>query len=146
MPTTVTYDRWWGQRKLDRDGVSAAYPLGFGLGYTTFSVTDLNVGRLDGESFSASVTVANTGDRPGRHVVQIYALQSADTGRPVHHLVGFRSVNLDAGTSERVVVECSIRPVQRWTGEGFAPPTGDVIIRAGSYAGDPAAVDEVLPR
>ncbi|MCE9516256.1 MAG: fibronectin type III-like domain-contianing protein, partial [Mycobacterium sp.] len=67
-------------------------------------------------------------------------------GRPVHHLVGFRSVNLDAGTSERVVVECSIRPVQRWTGDGFAPPTGDVIIRAGSYAGDPAAVDEVLAR
>ena len=142
--TTVTYDRWWGQRKLDRDGVAAAYPLGFGLGYTTFSVTDLNVGRLDGESFSASVTVANTGDRPGRHVVQIYALVPADTGRPVHHLVGFRSVPLDAGTSERVVVECSIRPVQRWTGDGFAPPTVDVTIRAGSYAGDPAAVDEVL--
>ena len=142
--TTVTYDRWWGQRKLDRDGVAAAYPLGFGLGYTTFSVTDLNVGRLDGESFSASVTVANTGGRPGRHVVQIYALVPADTGRPVHHLVGFRSMHLDAGTSERVVVECSIRPVQRWTGDGFAPPTVDVTIRAGSYAGDPAAVDEVL--
>ena len=142
--TTVTYDRWWGQRKLDRDGVSAAYPLGFGLGYTTFSVTDLNVGRLDGEGFSAAVTVANTGDRPGRHVVGIYALVPADTGRPVHHLVGFRSVPLDAGTSERVVVECSIRPVQRWTGDGFATPTGDLTIRAGSYAGDPAAVDGVL--
>ena len=55
-------------------------------------------------------------------------------------------MKLDAGTSDRVVVECSIRPVQRWTGDGFAPPIGDVIIRAGSYAGDPAAVDEVLPR
>lgn len=141
---TVTYDRWWGQRKLDRDGTSAAYPLGFGLGYTTFSVTELDVGRLDGESFSVSVSVANTGHRRGRHVVQIYALQQADTGRPVHHLVGFRSVNLDAGTGERVVVECSIRPVQRWTGDGLAPPSGDVTIRAGSYAGDPAAVHGVL--
>lgn len=142
--TTVTYDRWWGQRKLDRDGVSAAYPLGFGLGYTTFHVADLTVGRLDGESFTASVTVTNTGARPGRHVVQIYAVQPADTGRPVHHLVGFRSVTLEAGSSERTVVECSTRPVQRWTGEGFAPPAGDVTIRAGSYAGDPAAVDGVL--
>jgi len=35
----VTYDRWWGQRKLDRDGAAAAYPLGFGLGYTTFSIS-----------------------------------------------------------------------------------------------------------
>ena len=142
--TTVTYDRWWGQRKLDRDGVPAAYPLGFGLGYTTFHVADLTVGRLDGESFTASVTVTNTGARPGRHVVQIYAVQPADTGRPVHHLVGFRSVHLGAGSSERTVIECSTRPVQRWTGEGFAPPAGDVTIRAGSYAGDPAAVDGVL--
>ncbi len=142
--TTVTYDRWWGQRKLDRDGVAAAYPLGFGLGYTTFHVADLTVGRLDGESFTASVTVTNTGARPGRHVVQIYAVQPADTGRPVHHLVGFRSVHLGAGSSERTVVECSTRPVQRWTGEGFAPPADDVTIRAGSYAGDPAAVDGVL--
>ena len=142
--TTVTYDRWWGQRKLDRDGVPAAYPLGFGLGYTTFHVADLTVGRLDGDNFTAAVTIANTGARPGRHVVQIYAVQPADTGRPVHHLVGFRSVHLEAGSSERTVVECSTRPVQRWTGEGFAPPAGDVTIRAGSYAGDPAAVDGVL--
>ena len=142
--TTVTYDRWWGQRKLDRDGVPAAYPLGFGLGYTTFHVADLTVGRLDGDNFTAAVTIANTGARPGRHVVQIYAVQPADTGRPVHHLVGFRSVHLGAGSSERTVVECSTRPVQRWTGEGFAPPAGDVTIRAGSYAGDPAAVDGVL--
>ena len=142
--TTVTYDRWWGQRKLDRDGVSAAYPLGFGLGYTTFHVADLTVGRLDGDNFTAAVTIANTGARPGRHVVQIYAVQPADTGRPVHHLVGFRSVHLGAGSSERTVIECSTRPVQRWTGEGFAPPAGDVTIRAGSYAGDPAAVDGVL--
>ena len=30
---TVTCGRWWGQRKLDREGARAAYPLGFGVGY-----------------------------------------------------------------------------------------------------------------
>jgi beta-glucosidase len=39
--TTVRYDRWWGQRKLDRDGIPAAYPLGFGLGYTTFGLAEV---------------------------------------------------------------------------------------------------------
>jgi beta-glucosidase len=141
---TVTYGRWWGQRKLDRDGVAAAYPLGFGLGYTTFSVADLEVGQLDGEQFSATVTVTNTGVRRGRHVVQIYAVQSADTGRPVHHLVGFGSVHLEPGTSNQTVIDCSLRPVQHWAGAGFASPANDLTIRAASYAGDPAAVDATL--
>ena len=122
----------------------AAYPFGFGLGYSTFTVTDPDVGRLDGEHFTVSVTLANTGVRPGRHVVQVYALQPADTGRPVHHLVGFRSVLLEAATSTRVTVDCSIRPVQRWAADGFALPAADITIRAGSYAGDPAAVAATL--
>jgi beta-glucosidase len=142
--STVTYGRWWGQRKLDRDGVPAAYPLGFGLGYTTFSITDLEIGELGGERFSATVTVANTGARAGRHVVQIYAVQPADTGRPVHHLVGFRSVHVESGTSERVTVDCSVRPVQRWASDRFTLAAGDIAIRAASYAGDPAAINATL--
>lgn len=142
--TTVTYGRWWGQRKLDRDGVPAAYPLGFGLGYTTFTMTDLEVGELGDERFSATVTVANTGLRAGRHVVQIYALQTADTGRRVHHLVGFRSVYLEPGTSQRVVADCSIRPIQRWDVDGFTLKAEDITVTAASYAGDPAAIEATL--
>lgn len=142
--TTVTYGRWWGQRKLDRDGVPAAYPLGFGLGYTTFSMTDLEVGELGDERFSATVTVANTGLRAGRHVVQIYALQTADTGRRVHHLVGFRSVYLEPGTSQRVVADCSIRPIQRWDVDGFTLTAEDITVTAASHAGDPAAIEATL--
>jgi beta-glucosidase len=138
---TVTYDRWWGQRTLDRDGVAAAYPLGFGLGYTTFSMADLDIGPLAGERFRVSVTVANTGVRAGHHVVQIYAMQPADTGRPVHHLVGFRSVHLESGADARITVDCSVRPVQRWSGDGFTLAPADIAIRAASFAGDPAALD-----
>ena len=137
--STVRYGRWWGQRKLDRDGVRAAYPLGFGLGYTTFAMTDLHLERQDGERFTASVTVTNTGTRPGRHVVQIYGVTTADTGRPVHHLVGFRSVPLPPGAGERVDIDCSLRPLQHWTGAAFALPAGNIEIRAASYAGDPSA-------
>ena len=140
----VTYGRWWGQRKLDRDGIAAAYPLGFGLGYTTFGLTDLAVGRLDGERFPVEVTVANTGARSGHHVVQIYAVRPADTGRDVWHLVGFRSVQLAAGSAQRVSVDCSVRPLQRWDGAGFTLDAGTVAIRAGSWAGDPAALEGAL--
>ena len=140
----VTYDRWWGQRKLDRDGVTAAYPLGFGLGYTTFSLSGLEIGPLDGEQFRVRVTIANTGDRAGRHVFQVYAIQPADTGRPVHLLVGFRSVHLEAGTDARIAVDCSVRPLLRWSGDGFTLEPVDITIRAGSFVGDPAAIDATL--
>ena len=140
----VTYDRWWGQRKLDRDGVTAAYPLGFGLGYTTFSLSGLEIGPLDGEQFRVWVTIANTGDRAGRHVFQVYAIQPADTGRPVHLLVGFRSVHLEAGTDARIAVDCSVRPLQCWSGDDFTLAPVEITIRAASFAGDPAALDATL--
>lgn len=141
---TVTYGRWWGQRKLDRDGVAAAYPLGFGLGYTTFRLSDLDLGPLAGEHFRARVTVTNTGVRAGRHVVQVYAVQAADTGRPVHHLVGFQSAHVEPGEGVRVDVDCSIRPVQRWGGAGFTLAAAEVTVCAASYAGDPDALEATL--
>ena len=33
--TAITYDRWHGYRKLEREGVAAAFPFGFGLSYTS---------------------------------------------------------------------------------------------------------------
>ena len=48
------------------------YPFGFGLSYTTFDQTLESV-RVEGDEVIATVTVQNTGDRPGKSVVQLYA-------------------------------------------------------------------------
>ncbi|MGI3224271.1 glycoside hydrolase family 3 C-terminal domain-containing protein [Streptomyces sp. GTA36] len=72
--TAITYDKWFGQRLLDRDGHQAAFPRGYGLSYTAFTLADLAVGTPDGDAFTATVTVTNTGSRAGRHVVQLYGL------------------------------------------------------------------------
>ena len=61
----ITYDRWFGQRLLDRDGHDAAFPLGYGLSYTTFSIDDLVIESVEGESVVAAATVTNTGSRRG---------------------------------------------------------------------------------
>jgi beta-glucosidase len=134
----VTYDRWWGQRKLDHDGVRAAYPLGFGLGYTTFTTTDLTLGTVSGERFDATAMVTNTSDRNGRHVVQVYAVRIVD-GQPVRHLCGFTSIEVPAGERVSVTVPCSTRPLQRWTTEGFTLDDDDIVVEAGAYSGDPNA-------
>ncbi|QKG25971.1 glycoside hydrolase family 3 protein [Actinomadura verrucosospora] len=70
-----------------------AYPFGHGLGYTAWEYESLTV--VDG---TAEVTVRNTGDRPGREVVQCYASSDAVPLR----LAGFAVAEAAAG--ERVTV------------------------------------------
>lgn len=135
--TAITYDRWFGQRLLDRDGHRAAFPLGYGLSYTSFGLSGLSVGPVDGESFTAEVTVTNTGARDGRHVVQLYGRVEAEDF-PSRVLLGFAPVSLRAGESVRVTVQGSVRPMLRWAG-GWEPASEVAVIEAASYAGDPDA-------
>ncbi|MFC8823990.1 glycoside hydrolase family 3 C-terminal domain-containing protein [Streptomyces sp. NPDC057137] len=142
---TVAYGRWWGQRKLDREGITAAHPFGFGLGYTTFSLADLQVGPVENERFTVTVSVTNTGRRTGRHVVQIYA-HLPEQERTVRALIGFQAVRDVAPDETRTVtVDCSTRPLQRWTRDGFTiDHLATVQIEAASWSGDPSAVTGVL--
>lgn len=139
LARSVEYPRWWGQRWLDRNGVAAAYPFGFGLGYTTFWLGELEVGPVRDERFAVQLHVANSGRRRGKHVVQVYGLLPGQE-RPVRVLLGFRAVELEAGESAFVSVECSVRPVLRWEYGRFEAPGGEVGIEVGSWSGDPDAL------
>ncbi|CAG2142255.1 Beta-xylosidase [Cupriavidus campinensis] len=82
------------------------YPFGYGLSYTTFSLSDV---ALSGQTLprngqiTASVTVKNTGTREGETVVQLYIQDvTASVVRPVKELKDFRKVMLKPGES-RVV-------------------------------------------
>ena len=151
----ITYDRWWGQRKLDRDGHRAAFPLGFGLGYTTFVLTDLEVTSAgpityDGSgSVSVSVTATNTGARDGSTVIQLYAVSSEPRphDRPRRQLLGFGRVKLPAGESTRVQLCGSLRPLARRdpATRGWSLVPGSYRLEAGQYSGDAHAATADLP-
>lgn len=96
----VVYDDRWGQRRLDEEGHTPAFPFGFGLGYTTIDHRLLGH-RFDDTGGTAEVLVTNTGHREGSTVVQLYAADTA-VDRPVAQLLGFRKVTLQPG-EERVV-------------------------------------------
>jgi beta-glucosidase len=132
----VRYDRWVGQRRLDRDGGSAAFPFGYGLGYTRFSLDKLALEMDDGRPV-ASVRLRNTGRRRGATVVQLYAL--AEGERPVHELVGFARVAAEAGGELTVKV-----PLELGRAAGPTPPSSRWRIRAGQFAGDPRALEQPL--
>jgi beta-glucosidase len=106
----VEYGRSWGQRLLDEGGKVVAWPLGFGLGYTTFEVTDILGVRVDGMKGAVQVRVKNVGARNGVTIVQVYAV-TEDRVRPRRELLGFKRVVLPVGQEQDVDLELDLTPV-----------------------------------
>ncbi|MDT0184026.1 glycoside hydrolase family 3 C-terminal domain-containing protein [Microbacterium sp. ARD31] len=107
---TIVYDASWGQRKLDQDGHAAAFPFGFGLGYTTFEIELIDHSAAE-ENGTARVRVRNTGERLGSTVAQVYAVDTA-AKRVVPQLVGFRRVELAPGAEAVVDVHLDLTPTR----------------------------------
>lgn len=143
LATSIEYDRWYGQRLLDRDGHTAAFPLGFGLSYTTFKLGALAVGEVTAEAFPVTVDVTNTGSRRGRHVVQVYGVIDADDF-PSRVLLGFAPVWVEAGSTVTAHITASTRPLHRWAENGFTAASPQVTIEAASFSGDPEALTDEL--
>jgi beta-glucosidase len=146
--TATFYDRWWGQRRLERDGRDLAFPFGFGLSYTTFEITELSIFDVDARRLTATarVGVRNTGHRPGATVVQVYAVGDAGPRRPQRQLVGFIRVEVEPGAHVDIIVELSLRPLAQrdsTTGEWTIAPA-KYQLEAAQHAGDPDAITSVL--
>jgi len=95
---------------LHIDEVNAPlFPFGYGLSYTTFEYRDLEVETPEVDRDSTLVvgaTVANTGDRAGDEVVQLYVRDLVGSvTRPVKELKSFRRISLDPGEKARVRFE-----------------------------------------
>ena len=131
-----------GCRHYDRHGIAPLFPFGFGLGYTSFVVTDLAVSdeRFEGEGFvDVAVTIANTGERAGSAVVQLYVGDDvASVERPARELKAFEKVALAPGESRRVDFSLDARAFAFFsTGDqAWLLEPGDFTIRAGLSSAD----------
>ena len=80
------------------------YPFGFGLSYSRFDYSDLQLDRQTltlGDSLNISLTLSNCGDLDSAEVAQFYLSDvQASTIVPLHHLIGFERVTLKAGESK----------------------------------------------
>lgn len=125
-----------GYRAWLRDGTEPAYPFGFGLGYTSWSLegAELLTGREEGPVLR--VRAANTGHRPGKEVVQVYA-ERADSAvdRPARWLVGFAPVRAGAGGRASVDIPLRPRSLAHWDGDWVYEP-GGFRLRVGTSVAD----------
>jgi beta-glucosidase len=124
-----------GYRGYDKTDTDVAFPFGFGLSYTTFAVSDLDValsGSVDEGTLAAevAVTVTNTGAVAGAEVLQVYVRDvAASVARPVRELTGFTKVGLDPGESRRVTIALDQRAFSYWS-----QLLGTWVVEAGEFA------------
>lgn len=102
------------------DGLPAPlYPFGFGLSYTTFSITDLKVSAAQvkvGDSVTVTASVTNTGSVAGDEVVQLYIHQRfGSDSRPMRELKGFERLTLNPGESRTVTFELGPEQLKYWS-------------------------------
>jgi beta-glucosidase len=127
-------------RYRDIDSCGPLYEFGYGLSYTTFSISGL---RLDTDTVrargrvTASVDVTNTGDRRGDEVVQLYLHDPvASISQPVRRLRGFERVTLDPGQKQTVTFTLDRDDF------GFYDNAGKFVVEPGRidlYAGNSSA-------
>lgn len=89
-----------GYRYYETTDTPVRYPFGYGLSYTTFSYSSLEI-----ENDRVLITLTNTGACDGAEVAQVYGEAPAhEVFRPRRELIGFAKVFLHAGESRRVSI------------------------------------------
>ena len=95
-----------GYRWYDARQIPVAYPFGYGLSYTTFEISGLEVPEsvnVDKEDFTVGVKVKNTGKVAGSEVVQLYVHDRVSKiDKPYKQLKGFQKVYLQPGEEKDV--------------------------------------------
>ncbi|MFG2905256.1 beta-glucosidase [Kitasatospora sp. NPDC048286] len=136
-----------------RAGATPAYWFGAGEGYTAWSYESLEARLLDGTADAlAEVTVRlrNTGERPGREVVQVYlATDGSDRSRPDRQLAGFAVVEAAPGAVATARITVPRRAVESWdtAARAWRVNPGVHTVEAGRNAGDrPLAIALVVPQ
>ena len=98
-----------GYRYYDSHPEEIVFPFGHGLSYTTFAYSNEQVAQ-EGDTYTFSFDLTNTGSVDGAEAVQLYAADPiATVTKPKKALIAFKKVFLSAGETKRVRLEFTAR-------------------------------------
>jgi beta-glucosidase len=117
--STATTDYFHGYRKIEKDAKTPRFWFGYGLSYTKFEYSNLQVLCTDGVKvggrLNVQVTVKNTGTVAGDEIVQLYiGYPSTTARRPVKELKSYARVSLAPGESKNVVLTVAAKDMAYW--------------------------------
>ncbi len=91
-----------GYKWYDAENKPVLFPFGFGLTYTTFAYSHLNVTK--GKAVAVNFILKNTGDRAGTEIAEVYAALPAAAQEPPKRLVGWARVALQPGETRQISI------------------------------------------
>ncbi|WAH37720.1 glycoside hydrolase family 3 C-terminal domain-containing protein [Alicyclobacillus dauci] len=143
-----------GYRWYDANNVKPLFPFGYGLSYTTFKYSHLNVNPKDTNGWSdpknpgevrVDVDVTNTGSRAGYAVPQLYIGDPASANEPPKQLKDYQKVYLKPGETKRVTFTLNPRAFSIWDAKSndWTLLDGMVSIMVGSSSEDIAVQSQL---
>ncbi len=137
LPRQVEYREglYVGYRYYDTAAVNPLYPFGYGLSYTTFEYSDLNV-KVD-KAIKLSFKIKNTGNVEGKEVAQIYvSLADSKVYRVEKELKAYQKVLLKAGEVKNIEIVIPLSSLEIYNVDSFKLESGDYTIKVGKSSRD----------
>lgn len=117
-----------GYRYYDKAEMNVLFPFGYGLSYTNFEYSDLQLEK-NGDNIFVSVKIKNTGNCAGAEAVQFYVSQkNPSVFKPVRELKGFKKIFLQAGEEKTVNLTLCPRAFSY-----YSTDDKDFIVEQGEY-------------
>jgi len=106
FPADQTEGTRFGYKWFDSENKQPLFPFGFGLSYTTYKYSNLQV---NAKQRTVTFTIENSGSRAGTETAELYVQLPSESNEHFRRLAGWQRVSLKPG--EQKVVTISIEPL-----------------------------------